>query len=130
MHVRSRLRADGTVDDLNTRENVAEIVRDARVGGTTNYVAAHYTDFTCDGWIDARVDGLGSELSRMVPAYSLLAAPDFYPHVDQSELVDWWRYQVPKALRRNIWFHPAADAGRPAFGREHQPARVWGGHPA
>lgn len=106
MHVRSRLLADGTVDDLNKCENVAEIVQKAQVDNTPNYLAAHYTDFTCDGWIDARVDGLGSELSRMIPAYSLLAAPDFYPHVDQSELLDWWLYRVPTALRNNIWSIP------------------------
>lgn len=106
MHVRSRLRGDGTVDDLNTRRNVAEIVREARVGNVENYVAAHYTDFTGDGWIDAHVDGLESNFDRMVPAYSLIAAPDFFPFVDQSDLVDWWRTQVPTVLRSNIWFVP------------------------
>ncbi|MEM7043487.1 MAG: hypothetical protein AAF543_11820, partial [Pseudomonadota bacterium] len=106
MHVRSRLRADGSVDDLNTRRNVAQIIRDGRLGNADNFIAGHYSDFTCDGWIDADIDGLSGELTRMVPAYSVIAAPDFYPFVDQSALVDWWLSQVPTMFRSNIWFVP------------------------
>lgn len=130
MHVRSRLKADGSVDDLNTRRNVAEIVRDARVGNADNYVAAHYSDFTGDGWIDARVDGLSGELSRIVPAYSVIAAPDFYPFVDQSALIDWWQSQMPARFRDNIWERPpltladqrtAANIALNAFGADVRP---------
>jgi len=106
MHVRSWIRKDGTVEDLNTRQNVADIVREARIGNTDNYVAAHYTDFTGDGCVTAEVSGLPSSLDRTVPAYSLISAPDFFPYVDQSELVDWWRTQVPTVLRNNIWAVP------------------------
>lgn len=106
MHVRTMLRSDGTEDNLNERRNVAEIVREARVGNADNYVAGHYSDFTGDGWIGADIIGLPSHIDRMVPAYSLIAAPDFFPYVDQSELVDWWRTQVPTVLRDNIWAVP------------------------
>ena len=106
MHVRTQLRSNGSDDNLNTKRDVAQIVRDARVGNTDNYVAAHYSDFTGDGWIDARILGLSGELSRMVPAYSVISAPDFYPFVDQSALVDWWRNQVPTIFRNNIWAVP------------------------
>ena len=106
MHVRSWLRNNGSEESLNIRQNVADIVRQARIGNTDNYVAAHYSDFTGDGWINAIVGGLGSSFSRMVPAYSLIAAPDFFPYVDQSDLLDWWRTQVPTVLRREIWAVP------------------------
>ncbi|MBO9475710.1 hypothetical protein J7413_19395 [Shimia sp. R10_1] len=104
MHVRSRLKRDGTIDNLNLREDVADVVRSASVAGVRNFTAGHYTDFTGDGWIDAKVGGLlGSRLDRMVPAYSVIAAPDFYPYVDQSVLLDWWRTQVPTNLRSEMW---------------------------
>ena len=106
MHVRSRLKTDGGVENLNEREDVSGIVRRATVGSVRNYTAVHYTDFTGDGWIDAKVEGLGSNLDRMVPAYSVIAAPDFYPFVDQSALLDWWRTQVPTDLRQALWSVP------------------------
>lgn len=130
MHVRTQLRSNGSDDNLNTRRNVAQIVQDARVGNTDNYVAAHYSDFTGDGWINASVSGLSGELSRMVPAYSVIAAPDFYPFVDQSVLVDWWRNQVPTIFRNNIWAVPpltladqrtAANINLRGFGADIRP---------
>jgi len=102
MHVRHRIRNDGTLQNLNEKRRVAEVVQQARVDGVRNYVAAHYTDFAGDGWIDARIGGLDGDLSRMVPAYSVLAAPDFYPYVDQSVLLDWWETQVPSRFSA-IW---------------------------
>ena len=106
MHVRSWLRADGTVEDLNLKQNVKQVVQEARIGNTDNYTAAHYSDFVADGWINAKVEGLLSNVYRMVPAYSLISAPDFFPYVDQSELVDWWQMQVPTQYRENIWAVP------------------------
>lgn len=105
MHVRHRIRNDGSLQDLNEKRAVGDVVRDARVDGVRNYVAAHYTDFGGDGWIDVRVGGLDGDLARIVPAYSVLAAPDFYPFVDQSSLLDWWETQVPTRFR-GIWFRP------------------------
>lgn len=105
MHVRHRIRNNGSLQNLNEKRGVVEVVQNASVDGVRNYVAAHYTDFAGDGWIDAHIGGLEGDLARMVPAYSVLAAPDFYPYVDQSVLLDWWETQVPTRFS-DIWNRP------------------------
>ncbi|MBT9318007.1 hypothetical protein [Leptothoe spongobia] len=52
------------------------------------YRALNISDFTADGWVKATVSGLDSLQS--IPAYSLIAAPDFFPAVDQREVYEWW----------------------------------------
>ena len=63
----------------------ANAVADATAGG---YRALNISDSTADGWIKATVSGIG-EL-KSTPAYSLIAAPDFFPAVDQREVFEWW----------------------------------------
>ena len=53
-----------------------------------NFRAMNISDWTADGWIEADVRGL-SDLPT-IPAYSLIAAPDFFPGVDQREVLEWW----------------------------------------
>jgi hypothetical protein len=49
------------------------------------YLAAHFTDETCDGCVAAEVDGVAAS-SEDRPAYSLVTAPDFFPLADQLEM--------------------------------------------
>ena len=56
---------------------------------TGNYEAAHFTDDTCDGAIEALVGGL-AKLQNFC-AYSLVTAPDFFPLADQMEIANWVR---------------------------------------
>lgn len=106
MHVRSRLKTDGTVQSLNEFEDVARLVDEGRVGNVSPYKALHYSDFSGDGWVAPNVTGLPGTLSRRVPSYSLVAAPDFYPFVSQSALMDWWLNDLPSALGAGIWSTP------------------------
>jgi hypothetical protein len=55
-----------------------------------NYEAAHFTDDTCDGVVAVTVSGifLGP---KTLPAYSVVAAPDFFPLADQLEVTNWVR---------------------------------------
>lgn len=106
MHVRTRLKNDGTEQSLNGFEDVARLVEEGRVGSVSPYVARHYTDFTADGWVAPQVSGLPGTLDRKIPAYSLVAAPDFYPYVSQSDLMDWWLNVLPSALGNDIWQVP------------------------
>ena len=111
VHVRTRLKSNGTEEDLNETQAVA-----ARVG-QGQFRARHYSDFTADGWVRASIGGtLASRLSRSVDAYSIVAAPDFYPYVSQSELVDWTISEVPSNFRQELWAIPPltlADERRP-----------------
>lgn len=106
IYVRRQLRADGSETDLNRSERVASIVSSGRVGGTSPYTASHFTDFTGDGWITPVISGLAGVLDRRIPAYSLISAPDFYPYVSQSALLDWWLRDLPSRLGDGLWAVP------------------------
>lgn len=70
-----------TPTDLNElgESDFDEAMRD---GG---YAAAHFTDDSCDGCVEAVVTGLDSALENLL-AFSLITAPDFFPLADQSEV--------------------------------------------
>ena len=54
------------------------------------YEAVHFIDDTCDGVVVAVVGGLSGRRQNF-PAYSLVAAPDFFPLADQLEVANWVR---------------------------------------
>lgn len=97
VHARFQILPNGQQVDLNEKENVAQIVAQ---GG---YDALHFIDFTGDGWIEAICPQLAVLLPRRVPAYSIVAAPDFFPNTDQRELMDWWQQSVPSSIKRSTW---------------------------
>jgi hypothetical protein len=51
-----------------------------------NYEAAHFIDDTCDGAIGIKISGLSL---KILPAYSLVTAVDFFPQVDQVDIQTW-----------------------------------------
>ncbi|WP_426206561.1 hypothetical protein [Pseudomonas sp. TWP3-1] len=94
IHGRSMLHDDGTVEDLNLRVGVAELVKQ---GG---YRALHYQDSTADGYIRARCTALQQLLS--IAAYSIIGPMDFFPFCNQRRLMRWAQ-QVPAFADPNIW---------------------------
>lgn len=100
VHVRHVVTDEGEELDLNQRADVAAVVAS---GG---YRARHYLDFTGDGWVRARVPELAVAVPRRRSAYSLVAAPDFFPGTDQRELTEWVSERLPSTLRRAIWRVP------------------------
>jgi hypothetical protein len=97
VHARHRVEDDGQVTDLN---NLSEMVTVIESGG---YRAIHYLDYTADGSVHAECPQLVLELPRSLPAYSMVAAVDFFPLVKQQELMQWWSQSVPPDLEKNIW---------------------------
>ena len=59
------------------------------------YEAAHFTDDTCDGAVTVSVRGL-PDAPRSLPAYALVAAPDFFPLADQLEIATSVRQTLPR----------------------------------
>jgi hypothetical protein len=100
VHVRTRVAEDGTVTDLNDEAEVADVV------AAGEYRARHYVDFTGDGWVAAVVPELATAVPRQRAAYSLVAAPDFFPSTDQRELTEWVAQRVPSRHRASIWRIP------------------------
>ena len=68
--------------DLNITLNAAAFTTAMSNGG---HAAAHFTDDSCDGCIEAVVKGLAVAVAS-IPAFSLITAPDFFPLADQFEL--------------------------------------------
>ncbi|HWO17526.1 MAG TPA: hypothetical protein VNO30_02080, partial [Kofleriaceae bacterium] len=91
-------------ENLNQQKDVIARVTE---GG---YRARHYVDYTGDGWIDVECGALALEIPRRLPAYSIVASPDFFPRVRQSDLVTWTDQSAPPALLPNVW---PVNPGRP-----------------
>ncbi|MBX7250075.1 MAG: hypothetical protein K1X35_13650 [Caulobacteraceae bacterium] len=98
--VRHRLMSDGTLQDLNLRPDMFEMIRK---GG---YRAQHFIDFSGGGWVQARTRGLPDEFRIGVPACSLISPPDFFPYVSQRDLTNWWKRETPEILRAGLWAIP------------------------
>ncbi len=103
VHARTEVDGSGGLTDLNNLTDVR-----ARVAAG-DYDALHYVDFTGDGQVQAvcpAVTALAEVANRTVPAYSLVAAPDFFPSVGQRELTEWTETAIPLAERNSIWAVP------------------------
>jgi hypothetical protein len=79
------------------------------------YQAAHFTDDTCDGCVTVTLRGLARTVQSL-PAYSLVAAPHFFPLADQLQISNWVRrslinYQEQFA-QGSPW--PLCEGRRPA----------------
>lgn len=103
VHARTKV-TRGATTDLGNDPAHPDVLKNVRAG---NYDALHYVDFTGDGRIDVAVpDLIGDAMvePRTVSAYSLVAAPDFFPSSGQRELTEWSASPaVPAFLKRNIW---------------------------
>jgi hypothetical protein len=84
--VQASTRADVTIDDMQLlpEEKFNGVLKAGR------YEAVHFIDDTCDGVVVAVVRGLSGRRQNF-PAYSLVAAPDFFPLADQLEVANWVR---------------------------------------
>ncbi|WP_075312672.1 hypothetical protein [Bacillus wiedmannii] len=96
VHIRHKVE-NGEIIDLNKNSS---LMKEIKKGG---YDAVHYIDYTADGWIEAICPELAFAFPGKHSAYSLVTAPDFFPHCDQREVMDWWHQSVPEALRGEIW---------------------------
>lgn len=102
LHARHAIEPDGTERDYNKQPGVRAVVSK---GG---YRARHYVDYTGDGWIDVECSDLALEIPRRLPAYSIVASPDFFPLVQQADLMQWTDQSVPPSLLKIIWTAPGA----------------------
>lgn len=106
VHARTKVEPNGTHTDLNDHNDVRNQVR----GG--NYDALHYVDFTGDGFIEVTIPALSDHRrvkKNTIPAYSLLAAPDFFPSAGQRELFE----MVPQSFW-GVVPQPLCDTRLPA----------------
>jgi hypothetical protein len=100
INIRHRVLPNGAIDNLNLRPDMDEIIHR---GG---YQALHYIDSAGDGWIEAHCAQLADVVDARVPAYCMVALPDFFPRVTHRALMQWWRDEVPKPVRAALWAIP------------------------
>ncbi len=100
INIRHRVLSNGAIDNLNLRPDMDEIIHS---GG---YQALHYIDGAGDGWIEAHCAQLAGVVDTHVPAYCMVALPDFFPRVTHRALMQWWRDEVPKPVRAALWAIP------------------------
>lgn len=100
LNLRHRVRADGSVDNLNLLPEMMEIIR------AGNYQAQHHVDYVGDGWVEARCPALEAAIPTRLPAYAVVGPPDFFPRVSQRDLMNWWKREVPQAVRAALWAVP------------------------
>ena len=102
VHGRTRV-TDGKLEDLNDQPDVIAAMKQPKKG----YDALHYVDFTGEGWITGSLAPAGGGAMKVVPAYALVAAPDFFPSSGQLELARWSRStKVPLFFRGKLWHLP------------------------
>ena len=89
---------------MNAAGEVSEEVRKGK------YEALHYLDYTGDGWVSVHCAALAMEIPRCLAAYSLVASPDYFPAVRQSDLTRCTDQSVPPRVLRHIW---PPNPGRP-----------------
>jgi hypothetical protein len=96
LHIREQVEADGTTTNLSNRSDVIDITKQ---GG---YKALHYLDFAADGFITPVITHdtqqplqHNGKALRVVSAYSLVSAPDFFPRVRQRFVYQWWKKEIP-----------------------------------
>ncbi len=97
VHVRTRVGRGNRTENLNHKADVVGIV--SRGG----YEAAHYRDFTGDGWIQATCPQLSDEIPVSIAAYSIIAPPDLMPNLKQTDLTDWYERDAPEDIKNNLW---------------------------
>jgi hypothetical protein len=101
VHVRHEMQSgNSTIRNLN---DIPDVVGEIQKGG---YRAQHYIDFTGDGWIEPSVPALSVSITRLVPAYSLVSAPDFFHDCDQREIFEWYTQRLKSSLREGLWISP------------------------
>lgn len=107
-YIHARTQVDnGTLIDLGSDPSRPDVRQNVRDGG---YDALHYLDFTGDGQIGVVCDALSGQAGIAAgshPAYSLVAAPDFFPSAGQREMSEWTTSkEVPASLQADIWAVP------------------------
>lgn len=99
INIRHKVHENGTCTDMrahpvNRQDFLAEV-------GKGGYRAQLFLDHCTEGVVTIRIAELAEH--AVLPAYSVVAAPDFYPYADQAELQRWFtdRQIDPKSQFRS-----------------------------
>lgn len=74
------------LNEIDLNENARMLKDDLLIA--ENRHAFHYTDGIADGWVTVQLEGLSLQI---LPAFSLVTTPDFYPQVNQYSIYLWYK---------------------------------------
>lgn len=100
VNFRHRVNPDGSVESLSENEDMYEII------GKGGYEALHFVDGAGDGWVEASCPQIDAQVDDHIPAYAMIGLPDFYPQLNQRDLMLWWKNDVPDAIRSGLFAVP------------------------
>jgi hypothetical protein len=100
LNLRHRVLPGDSVENLNLRPDMMDVIR------AGDYQAQHHIDYVGDGWVEARCGELEAAIPTRIPAYAVVAPPDFFPKVSQRDLMAWWERDVPEPVRDALWAIP------------------------
>ncbi|SDG75443.1 hypothetical protein SAMN04487996_122167 [Dyadobacter soli] len=87
LNIRFELMPNSSIENLSDQfSNDAGFLQKIANGG---YQAVQFADHTCDGCIVPEFEGAPPITDRILAAYSLVTAPDFFPLCDQLEINQW-----------------------------------------
>ncbi len=103
VNIRHKVLPNGKIENLNDHPDLEQQLRR---GG---FDALQYTDGAGDGWVKVYCPQLEGQTDANVAAYCTVGLPDFFPKVTQRDLMQWWRNEVPEAVRDALFpIHPLA----------------------
>lgn len=103
VNIRHKVLANGEIDNMNDHPDLHQ---ELRRGG---YNALQYFDGAGDGWVKLHCPELEDKADAVLAAYCTVGLPDFFPKVTQRDLMQWWRNEVPEAVRDALFpIHPLA----------------------
>jgi hypothetical protein len=89
LNIRFELLPDKSIQNISVQfpaNKHADFLRKVKNGG---YEAVQFIDGTCDGCIESEFQSEFTLTDKLLPAYSLVTAPDFFPLCDQIEIITW-----------------------------------------
>lgn len=85
VNIRHQINPTGAPTQVPADLNLQPAAAFSSLMANGGYAAAHFSDDSCDGVVEATVSGLAAATPAF-PAFSLITAPDFLPLADQSEV--------------------------------------------
>jgi hypothetical protein len=89
INIRFELKPKDRIENLSDQFTAIEEAAFLQKINRGGYKAVVFIDNSCDGCIEIKFSKPFNWITALYPAYSLVAAPDFFPLCDQSDIANW-----------------------------------------
>src|SRR5579862_191934 len=88
-NIRFELKKNNKIQNISSQFRASKEKEFLKKINDGDYEAAVFSDNSCDGCIEVKFTRPFALTGKSFPAYSLVAAPDFFPLCDQSDIANW-----------------------------------------